>query len=120
MSHPPTTPIPSETHFEMTDLDRRAWPRFARRVRVLLLPEDSAIEEPFGAWIINGSRGGVRLVMTTPIEEGTVLHLCTLQSLRGETWVPVRVMNRCERDGAWEMGCEFLRPVLQETAVLFN
>jgi hypothetical protein len=104
----------------MSELERRAWPRFARRVRVLLMPEDCALEEPYGAWIVNGSRGGVRLVMRTAIEEGTILQLRTLNAEHGQPWVSVRVRNSVEKEGTWEMGCEFLRPVMQETAVLFN
>jgi hypothetical protein len=114
------TPLPSESRFGFNDLDRRNWPRFERRIRVLFLPEDSALDEPYGGWIVNGSRGGVRLALRTPgIEEGAILHL-RLPKANGGEWVPVRVMNRTIREEEWELGCVFLRPVLQETAILFN
>ncbi len=115
------TPVPAETHFEMSDLDRRTWPRFERRIRVLLLPEDSALEEPYGGWIVNGSRGGVCLmVRSSGIEAGTVLHLRQPKSARHSPWVAVRVKYRAPKDDGWELGCEFLRPAIHETAVLFN
>ena len=113
------TPLPSETRFSY--VDRRAWPRFQRRIRVLFLPEDFALDEPYGGWIVNGSRGGIRLILQTPgIEEGTVLQLRLPKSQEPEKWVSVKVMNRTLRDGEYELGCEFLHPVLKETAVLFN
>lgn len=113
------TPLPNETRFAY--IDRRAWPRFERRIRVLFMPEDCALDEPYGGWIVNGSRGGIRLMLQTPgIEEGTVLQLRLPKSRGEDHWVPVKVMNRIIRDGEYELGCEFLRPVLHETAVLFN
>jgi len=115
------TPLPGETHCELRDMDRRSWPRFPRRIRVLFLPEDCALDEPYGGWIVNGSRSGVRLLLgATGIEEGTILYLRLPKSPDAADWVPVRVRNRIYKDGVWELGCEFLRPVLQETAVLFN
>src|SRR4051812_16333483 len=86
----PTTPLPGETCCELSDMDRRSWPRFDRRVRVLMMPEDCALDEPYGGWIVNGSRGGVRLhLLTRDIEEGTVLHLRRPQSERHVPWVAV-------------------------------
>jgi hypothetical protein len=115
------TPLPGETHFEINDLERRAWPRFQRRIRVLFLPDDCALDEPYGGWIVNGSRGGVRLVLQTAgIAEGTVLSLRLPKSHGDSPWIPVRVLNLTMKEGEYELGCEFLRPVLQETAVLFH
>lgn len=117
----PTTPMPSESRFDVTDLDRRTWPRFPRRIRVLMLPDDCALEEPYGGWILNGSRGGVCLMVHLgAVEEGTVLKLRKPQAAAGTPWVAVRVKSRRQTEEGWELGCEFVRPLLHETAVLFH
>jgi hypothetical protein len=112
------TPLPSDDRL-LDAVDRRAWPRFQRQIRILLLPDDCALEEPYGAWIVNGSRGGVRLRMKEGIPEGTILYLRTSKATAAVPWISVRVKNLRRREDGYELGCEFVRPVLNETAALF-
>jgi hypothetical protein len=86
-----------------------------------LLPEDCALDEPYGGWIVNASRSGVCLLVPSgTIAEGTILQLRRPGAAKQIPWVPVRVKYRCQREGVWELGCEFLRPHIHETAVLFK
>jgi hypothetical protein len=84
-------------------------------MRVLLLLEDSVIDEPFGGWILDSSPGGVRLaVRDDEIPEGTELQIRSPSASRGMPWVTVRVKHRRRGDGEWELGCEFVRPSLND------
>ena len=56
------TPIPALGGSKQRPVrERRAWPRSPRQIRVLLLAEDCALDEPYGGCIVDTSRGGVRL-----------------------------------------------------------
>src|SRR5262245_23615450 len=56
------TPIPARPVDVPRKLrERRACPRSPKNIRVLVLPEDCAVDEPYGGWIIDASRGGVRI-----------------------------------------------------------
>ncbi len=112
------TPLPTDSLFNM--IDRRSWPRFERRVRVLLLADDCALDEPFAGWIVDASRGGVRLcIRGDEIAEGAIIRIRKPVVVAGVPWIGVRVKNRVRKEEAWQLGCEFVRPTLQETATLF-
>ncbi|MBY0522575.1 MAG: PilZ domain-containing protein [Gemmataceae bacterium] len=86
--------------------ERRAYPRIQRRLRVLVVLEDCALDEPYGAWIVDTSRGGVRLAMgRETIAEGAVLHIRKLAGHKSIAWFTVRVKHRRRKDGVWELGC---------------
>lgn len=103
--------------------ERRAWPRCLSRVRVLFLPDDCVLDEPYAGWMINCSAGGVRLaVCREVIETGTLLHIRSLSAPAGTSWLSVRVRNRRRTETGWELGCEIVRLPLanrgQETSHL--
>jgi len=114
-------PTPLPTQARIRNFERRAWPRFERRVRVLLMPDDCALEEPYGAWIVNASRTGVRLsIRKEDIAEGTILRIRKPLGTVGRPWVSVKVKNFSRKDGTVELGCEFVQSALEETSTLFN
>ena len=93
--------------------ERRRSARHPRRVRVLIMPEDCALEEPYGGWILDVSAGGVRLVMQREIiPVGTVLRVRASTGLSSGPWVTVRVRHCCRKGNDWEMGCEVVRAPL--------
>lgn len=96
--------------------ERRAWPRTTKEVRVLLLPDDSALEEPFGAWVIDSSRGGVRLRVPRHLfPVGTVLQIRTPFASGRVPWTNLRVRNLRRAEGGWEVGCEFVDHAATDT-----
>lgn len=112
-----TTPMPvPSSQVQRLFQERRAWPRSQRQIRVLLLAEDSALAEPFGGWIINTSRGGVRL--RVPREGFPIGSLLLIRSPFASVrvrWTALRVRNLCQIEGNWEMGCEFVPVADSET-----
>ena len=90
--------------------ERRAWPRAHKSIRVLLLPDDSALDEPFGGTILDMSRGGVRLaVQFDQISVGAMVGIRHPFAPGNVPWTWVRVRNcRFKTDG-WELGCEFVQ-----------
>ena len=90
--------------------ERRAWPRARKSIRVLLLPDDSALDEPFGGTILDTSRGGVRLaVQFDQISVGALVGIRHPFAPANVPWTWVRVRNRRLRNDSWELGCEFVQ-----------
>jgi hypothetical protein len=86
---------------------------------VILLSEDSALDEPFGGWIIDSSRGGVRLrVPRERFSVGTLLRLRGPFASPRVPWTVVCVRNCCHAGDFWEIGCEFIRAADCETTRL--
>jgi hypothetical protein len=89
--------------------ERRNWPRECKMERVLLLPEDCALEEPYGALLVDTSAGGLRLaVRGERIDAGTLLWVRPPLAPPELGWVSVLVKNRRQQEHLWEMGCAFL------------
>ena len=105
------TPLPARgPQLHRKGPERRAWPRRAQKVRVLFLPDDCALEEPYAAWIVDCSRGGVRLVIERlAIDTGTLLRLRSPSAAGDVPWVTVRVKHQRQNENTWEVGCEFVR-----------
>lgn len=103
------TPLPAGLTRRCPVSERRAYPRTMRNIRVLLMAEDSALEEPFGGWIIDTSRGGVRLrVPRESFPVGTLLLIRSPSASAAVPWTALRVKHCRQVDKNWEMGCEFV------------
>lgn len=89
--------------------ERRRSPRHPRRVRVLIMPEDCALGEPYGGWIVDVSASGVRLAIHRElIAIGTVLKIRCTSDQSSTSWVTVRVCHGRRNGDDWEMGCEIV------------
>jgi hypothetical protein len=104
------TPVPTASSGKSRNFrERRAWPRYPKYIRVLLLAEDCAVEEPFAGWIIDTSRGGLRLRVPSELfPVGTLLHIRGPFASPRAPWTAVRVRNLRRRGDHWELGCEFV------------
>lgn len=101
------TPFPSGLR---PHAERRRSPRHPRQVRVLILPEDCVLNEPYGGWIADVSANGVRLsIHRELIPVGTLLRIRASSGLSSGPWVTVRVRHGRRNGGDWEMGCEIVR-----------
>jgi len=100
--------------------ERRAFPRKQRAAKVLFLPDDSVLDEPFRGWLVNASRGGLRLsIGHQDIGEGALLMVRPPSAPAGTPWLLVKVRNRRLQDNSCELGCQFLRGLSPETLQLF-
>jgi len=76
-------------------------------VRVLILPEGSFDEEPYEAWLIDSSPGGLRLTLLDgTIIEGNLLYVKAATAGAAAAWTRVQVRNRLCKNGRWELGCQ--------------
>jgi len=88
---------------------------------VLLLAEDSALEEPYGAWVIDSSRGGVRLRVPHQLfPVGTLLQIRAPFASERVPWTTLRVRNLRRAEGGWEVGCEFVAHAATDTMRILN
>jgi hypothetical protein len=97
--------------------ERRLSPRCPRNIRVIVLSDDCALDEPFGAWIMDTSRGGVRLRVqgdTFPI--GTRLLIKGPFASDRVPWTALCVKHSRTTGAHHEIGCEFVRSDLGDTA----
>jgi hypothetical protein len=95
-----------------THADRRVWPRNRRLVRVLVLPDEALIDEPYAAWLVDSSPGGLRLSMPNgDIVEGDVLNVKVATAGPDTRWTRVHVRHRQRAHDQWELGCQRVGPV---------
>jgi hypothetical protein len=96
--------------------ERRAAPRTARNIRVLLLSDDCALDEPYGAWITDTSQGGVRLrIPGEGFPVGTLLFIRGPFATPRVPWTVVRVKHCRRLEAHGEVGCEFVRAATCDT-----
>jgi hypothetical protein len=74
---------------------------------VLVLAEESLFDEPFHAWLLNSSPGGLRLALRVDcLTEGSILHVKAADAGTAAAWTRVRVRNRLRTEKQWELGCQ--------------
>lgn len=101
--------------------DRRIWPRRRKQLRVLVADPGDALDDPYLAWILDRSPGGLCLsVGSMDIEEGTILGVRPTSAAAHAPFIEVLVKNRRERDHCLELGCEFVRSLNWETLIQFG
>jgi hypothetical protein len=89
--------------------ERRAWPRRRRLLRVLVLPDEAVIDEPYPAWLVDSSPGGLRLAMQdSDIVAGNVLHVKAATAGPDTRWTRVHVRYRRVTNDQVELGCQRL------------
>jgi c-di-GMP-binding flagellar brake protein YcgR len=79
----------------------------------ILADDDQA---PYSAKVLNISASGVLLLVTAPLETGILLNL-QLSGPRGgdpQTILACVVHRRCESQGEWAVGCNFIRELSEE------
>ncbi len=96
--------------------ERRAWPRCPKHIRVLVHLEDCAVDEPYGGWIIDSSRGGVRIRLPHElVPVGTLLYIRSPFASLRVAWTAVRVRHIRRAGENWELGCEFAERATTDT-----
>jgi hypothetical protein len=92
--------------------ERRAFPRSRRLLRVLVLPTDAVVDEPFSGWLVDSSPGGLRLVVpSSDIPEGAILHVKAATAGANTRWTRVHVRHRRRHNDQWELGCQRVAPL---------
>jgi hypothetical protein len=75
---------------------------------------------PWNAWVIDRSRGGLRLAVERPLMAGNVYSVRPVQAPPATPWTALEVRH-CEAvDGHWEAGCRFLQPPAVAALMLFG
>jgi len=88
--------------------DRRSWPRRKRAIQVVL--QDAGGEgDPFPAWIMDRSIGGLGLSVDQPLEPGTILRVRRATAPTDVPWVDIQVKSVRIKENTWEVGCQFTR-----------
>jgi hypothetical protein len=100
--------LPSPSASSEGNSDRRSWPRRKRAIQVVL--QDAAGEDdPFPAWIMDRSIGGLGLSVDQPLEPGTVLRVRRATAPTDVPWVDIQVKSVRTKENTWEVGCQFTR-----------
>jgi hypothetical protein len=90
--------------------ERRASPRIRSKQHVFIYDPADALEEVYGGWIVDRSRGGVCLALARgDIEEGSLLVVRPTPSTSHALGVTLMVKNRRVVEGGVYLGCEFTR-----------
>jgi hypothetical protein len=101
------------------DSDRRSWPRRKRAIQVVL--QDAAgNRDPFPAWVMDRSLGGLGLSVDEPIEEGTYLRVRRAAAPTDVPWVDIQVKSVRIKETTWELGCQFTRSLTWDVLMQFG
>jgi hypothetical protein len=101
------------------DKDRRSWPRRKRAIQVVL-QDANGDRDPFPAWIMDRSMGGLGLSVDEPIEEGTFLRVRRAAAPTDVPWVEVQVKSVRIKENTWELGCQFTRSLTWDVLMQFG
>jgi len=94
---------------KMRQKERRAWPRMAKLIRVLVLDPEDALQHPYVGWIVDRSQGGLCLAFRrVGLKMGDVFLVKPALS-KGQPWITVKVRNGRWRNSRLEIGCQFVR-----------
>jgi hypothetical protein len=115
----PTLADFSGSSTEKAETDRRSWPRRKRALQVVL--QDAAGEgDPFPAWVMDRSLGGLGLSVDQPLEEGTMLRVRRPNASSDVPWVEIQVKSVRIKETTWEIGCQFTRSLTFDVLMQFG
>ncbi len=101
--------------------DRRSSPRRAGREIKVLISNEEAVAEPEQGYVINRSMGGLCLGFEYEIPQGTVLSVRLAQPTCDSPWLKVEVKHCVQqKDGSWELGCQFIGAPSWSLLLQFN
>jgi len=109
----------SDSPTPKADGDRRSWPRRKRALQVVLQDAGGA-GDPFPAWVMDRSLGGLVLSVDQPLEEGTVLRVRRLNAPADVPWVEIQVKSVRVKESTWEIGCQFTRSLTFDVLMQFG
>lgn len=87
--------------------ERRSWPRTQQNLRVFVHDPEDALDEPYPAWIVDQSPGGVCLSFERSVADMGNVLLLHAASYAAAPGVEVRVKYLRKRGSRVELGCEF-------------
>jgi hypothetical protein len=102
------TPPDAEPESAASTDNRRATPRRFRPVRVFVADSET-LADPFPGWVLDRSQGGLRLTVPHEYAPGTLLHVHPPQAPATAPWLQVEVKSCAFQEGAWQLGCQFVR-----------
>ncbi len=77
--------------------------------RRVVLQDAAGEDDPFPAWIMDRSIGGLGLSVDQPLEPGTVLRVRRATAPTDVPWVDIQVKSVRIKENTWEVGCQFTR-----------
>ena len=87
---------------------RRSARRGGPAIEVLVADENDKENPRFG-WVTDRSTNGLCLLLSEPVQKGTVLHILPNNATPTTPWSEVQVKN-CRQNGTdWEVGCEWVQ-----------
>jgi hypothetical protein len=115
----PSSATSSDSPTPKADGDRRSWPRRKRALQVVL-QDTGGEEDPFPAWVMDRSLGGLGLSVDQPLEEGTMLRVRRLNAPADVPWVEIQVKSVRIKESTWEIGCQFTRSLTFDVLMQFG
>ena len=93
----------------MRKTERRAYPRIAKSIRVLIYDPEDALQQPYVGWIVDRSEGGLCLAFSRAgLKKGDVFLVRRASSNEKQSWVAVKVKNGRWNNNRQEVGCQFV------------
>jgi hypothetical protein len=117
---PPSEPVPNWEAHDTSFADRRGSVRRAGSpVRVVLSSPIFVDRYEYG-WVLNRSKGGLRLALATAVAPGTGVQIRAENAPDTIPWVTI-VIRSCRDNGDYfELGCEFEKTLPWNVLLLFG
>jgi hypothetical protein len=86
----------------------------------VLVTDQERTAEPFRAWVLDRSTGGLCLAVAEEVKPGTIFSVRAVNAPKTVPWVQVEVKSSREIDGNWELGCQFVKTPTWNVLLLFG
>jgi hypothetical protein len=100
--------------------ERRLALRRTGNPREVLVSDADLTAEPYLAWVVDRSTGGLRLATGEEVAVGKVLSVRALNAPVSIPWVQAEVRSCQREEGGWEVGCQFLKTPTWSVMLLFG
>jgi hypothetical protein len=86
----------------------------------VVVQEAGGAGEPFPAWVMDRSIGGLGLSIDQPVEPGTILRVRRPTAPADIPWVEIQVKSVRIKETTWEIGCQFTRSLTFDVLMQFG
>jgi hypothetical protein len=107
-------------HKNPPQAERRSSLRRPGNPVAVLVANATGSTKTWDGWVLDRSRGGLRLAVRKPMAVGTLLQVRTTHDPECAPWVQLRVKQCRQRDKVWVLGCQFVQMPPLNVLLLFG
>jgi hypothetical protein len=119
-ARPAAPTAPADPFVQGSQSERRAAVRREGTMVPIVLADADGGGEPVPGWVVDRSVGGLCLRLNTSVLPGTRVSVRPRDASTMMPWTQVEVKSCRQQDGAWEVGCQFVRTPPWSVLLMFG